>query len=94
MPSNRINDGRRPIASEGARDDRRVTSRLALSRQVEARHLQGRKQQREADALAQRTQNCHDDHADQMPARDLHQHREVTAQLLRAGAFGVLGHRA
>ena len=73
--------------NERVRKPGRVFSGFALPRHIEARHLQGRQQQRDADALAQREQHRDDDHAYQMPARDLHQHREIGAQRALRGAI-------
>ena len=66
--------------NECVRNHRRVASGFALSGEIKAGHLQGGKQQREADALAQRKQDRHDDHADQMPARDVREHRQIRPQ--------------
>ena len=81
--------------NECIRNDRRVASRLALSGEIEARHLQGRKQQREADPLAQRIQDRHDEHTDQMPARNPHQHREIRRKRALHRRFcGTIGQRS
>ena len=78
--------------NERVRKHRRVFSGGALSRHIEARHLESRKQQRYADALGQRKQDGDSDDADQMPTRNVHQHREIGPQCaLRGRARLALG---